>query len=154
MGQPWWREGVIGGVQRQDKNVYRNVHCYAHQLNLVMQQATPHNPRIGNFFFRPGWIFCAFFWSAKQTTVLDQVVAHRLPGTLSTWWNFLREAVELRARAQAQLPEVFPDHQRMWKLWLWNCERGRWLCESAGMWGHVFFPGTVSQHHATCGHAV
>ena len=42
--------GATGGVQRKIMDVYENahyVHCYAHQLNLSMQQATSHIPRIG-----------------------------------------------------------------------------------------------------------
>ncbi|MBN3306323.1 FOXM1 protein, partial [Amia calva] len=42
-----------GGVQRQIMDIYESVHyvhCYAHQLNLIMQQATSHIPRIGTLF--------------------------------------------------------------------------------------------------------
>ncbi|XP_071371303.1 zinc finger MYM-type protein 1-like [Centroberyx affinis] len=69
--------GATGGVQRKVKDVYENahyVHCYAHQLNLIMQQATSHIPRITN-------------------RLLDQVVARRLPGTSTTRWNFHSRAV-------------------------------------------------------------
>ena len=55
--------GATGGVQRKVKDVYGSahyVHCYAHQLNLIMQQATSHITKVGAFFFRSGW-FCRVF---------------------------------------------------------------------------------------------
>lgn len=58
--------GATGAVQRKVKDVYRNSHCehcYAHQLDFVMQQAAgniPH-PQNWSFLFRPGWIFCILF---------------------------------------------------------------------------------------------
>ena len=45
--------GATGVVQRKLLDVYGNthyIHCYAHQLNLIMQQATSHIPRIRHFF--------------------------------------------------------------------------------------------------------
>lgn len=44
---------ATGGVQRKVKDVYGSahyVHCYAHQLNLIMQQATSRIPRVSTFF--------------------------------------------------------------------------------------------------------
>jgi hypothetical protein len=46
--------GAIGGVQTKIKDTYKHghfVHCYAHQLNLIMQKATSQNPKV-NFFFK------------------------------------------------------------------------------------------------------
>ncbi|XP_064180996.1 zinc finger MYM-type protein 1-like isoform X1 [Anguilla rostrata] len=88
--------GATGGVQRKVKDVYGSahyVHCYAHQLNLIMQQATSHIPRISTFFSDLGGFAAFFSWSLKRTTVLDQVVARKLPGTSTTRWNFHTRAV-------------------------------------------------------------
>ncbi|XP_051812016.1 uncharacterized protein LOC127536230 [Acanthochromis polyacanthus] len=64
------------------------------QLNLIMQQATSHIPRVRAFFFSDLGGFAAFFSrSFKRTTVLDQTVAHRLPGTSTTRWHFHSRAV-------------------------------------------------------------
>ncbi|KAJ4927579.1 hypothetical protein JOQ06_015304, partial [Pogonophryne albipinna] len=55
--------GAKGGVQRKVKDVYSSahyVHCYAHQLNLIMQQATSHIPKMRTFFSDLGG-FAAFF---------------------------------------------------------------------------------------------
>lgn len=79
--------GATDGVQRKVKDVYtsaRYVHCYPHQLSLVMQQATSHFPRIRTFFSDLGGFAAFFSRSFKQTFLLDQVLAHRLPGTSTT----------------------------------------------------------------------
>lgn len=88
--------GATGGVQRKVKDVYAGahyIHCYAHQLNLIMQQATSHIPRVRAFFSDLGGFAAFFSRSFKRTTVLDQIVAHRLPGTSTTRWNFHSRAV-------------------------------------------------------------
>lgn len=88
--------GSNGGVQRKIIDVYKNahyVHCYAHQLNLIIQQATSHIPRIGTFFSDLGGFSAFFSRSHKRIAVLDQVVAHRLPRASTTRWNFQSRAV-------------------------------------------------------------
>ncbi|XP_033986973.1 zinc finger MYM-type protein 1-like [Trematomus bernacchii] len=88
--------GAKGGVQRKVKDVYSSahyIHCYAHQLNLIMQQATSHIPKIRTFFSDLGGFAAFFSRSFKRTAILDQVVAHRLPGTSTTRWNFHSRAV-------------------------------------------------------------
>lgn len=60
--------GATGGVQRKVQDIYANahyIHCYAHQLNLVMQQATSHIPQISHFFTDMGGI-CFFFLKIEQ----------------------------------------------------------------------------------------
>ena len=45
--------GERAGVQQKVCVHFRNahyVHCYAHQLNLIMQQATSHMPSVRVFF--------------------------------------------------------------------------------------------------------
>ncbi|KAI4795202.1 hypothetical protein KUCAC02_031568 [Chaenocephalus aceratus] len=88
--------GAKGGVQRKVKDVYSSahyIHCSAHQLNLIMQQATSHIPRIRTFLSDLGGFAAFFSRSFKRTAILDQVVAHRLPGTSTTRWNFHSRAV-------------------------------------------------------------
>ncbi len=46
--------GATADVQRKMLDVYPNahyIHCYAHQLNLIMQQATSHIPKVRILFF-------------------------------------------------------------------------------------------------------
>ncbi|KAK5885972.1 hypothetical protein CesoFtcFv8_017055 [Champsocephalus esox] len=83
--------GTTGGVQKKVQDVYVNahyVHCYAHQLNLIMQQVTSHITRVRQFFSDLGGISGFFARSPKRTNVLDKVVAHRLPRACTVRWNF------------------------------------------------------------------
>ncbi|XP_035034439.1 zinc finger MYM-type protein 1-like [Hippoglossus stenolepis] len=98
--------GTKGGVQRKVLEVYGNahyVHCYAHQLDLIMQQATSHIPRIRTFFSDLGGFSEFFSGSFKRTAVLDEVVARRLPGTSTTRWDFHSCAVNTVFEHQADL---------------------------------------------------
>lgn len=89
--------GATAGVQRKIQDVYPNahyIHCYAHHLNLIMQQATSQIPKLRGLFFSTLGGFASFFSkSPKRTDVLDKVVAHRLPTSSSVRWNFQSRAV-------------------------------------------------------------
>ncbi|KAM4628575.1 zinc finger MYM-type protein 1-like [Polymixia lowei] len=85
-----------GGVQKRIKDVYVNahyIHSYAHQLNLIMQQATSHITRVSHFFSDLGGFHTFFARSPKRTSVLDGVVSQRLPRASSQRWNFHSQAV-------------------------------------------------------------
>ena len=71
------------------------VHSYAHQLNLIMQQATSHITKVRAFFSNLGGFIAFFSRSSKRTAVLDKVVAHRLPGASTTRGNFHSQAVNI-----------------------------------------------------------
>ncbi|XP_053726658.1 zinc finger MYM-type protein 1-like isoform X1 [Synchiropus splendidus] len=89
-------QGAAGGVQLQVKQVYTGahyIHCYAHQLTLIMQQVTSHIPRIGAFFSDLGGFADFFSRSFTRTSVLDQVVTERIPGAPATSWNFHNRGV-------------------------------------------------------------
>ena len=83
--------GATGGVQKKVQDVYVNahyVHCYAHQLNLIMQQVTSHISGVSQFFSDLAGFSTFFSRSPKRTSVLDRVVAHRLPRVSTVRWNF------------------------------------------------------------------
>ncbi|XP_073479697.1 zinc finger MYM-type protein 1-like [Aquarana catesbeiana] len=88
--------GATAGVQKKIQDMYPNahyIHCYAHQLNLIMQQATSQIPKVRLFFANLGGFASFFARSPKSTDVLDKVVAHRLPTSSSVRWNFHSRAV-------------------------------------------------------------
>ncbi|XP_029966966.1 uncharacterized protein LOC115402534 [Salarias fasciatus] len=88
--------GATGGVQHKVKDVYAGayyIHCYAHQLNLIMQQATSHIPRVRAFFSDLDGFSVFFSGSPERTALLDQIVAHRLRGASTPTWNFHNRAV-------------------------------------------------------------
>ena len=72
------RAGVQQKVRSHFKNAH-NVHCYAHQLNLIMQQATSHVPAVRVFFSDLCGIATFFTRSPEHTSILDQIVERRLP---------------------------------------------------------------------------
>ncbi|VVC30074.1 Ribonuclease H-like domain,HAT, C-terminal dimerisation domain,Domain of unknown function DUF4371 [Cinara cedri] len=64
------------------------VHCYAHQLNLIMIQATSQNKQIKIFFSNLSEISEFFSSSPQRVAVLNDIVGSRLPRTVQTCWNF------------------------------------------------------------------
>lgn len=89
--------GKFGGVQNKIKEKYPNahfVHCYAHQLNLILQKAASKE-RCIKIFFANLHAFSSFFGrSPKRTEVLDEVVHRRLPKAAPTRWYFNTRCVE------------------------------------------------------------
>ncbi|KAJ1203148.1 hypothetical protein NDU88_006942 [Pleurodeles waltl] len=60
--------GASGGVKKKIRDIYPNahyVHCYAHQLNLIMEQAASKISRVRIFFKELGWHYCIFFPFSK-----------------------------------------------------------------------------------------
>ena len=88
--------GRHNGVQAQMRNEYPHahfVHCYAHQLNLIMQQACQKIRPIKLFFANLSAFPVFFSESPKRTAVLDKVCNRRLPRAGATRWNFQSRTV-------------------------------------------------------------
>jgi hypothetical protein len=89
--------GKLGGVQIKIKETYPNahfIHCYTHQLNLILQKAASQHKPI-KIFFANLHAFSSFFGrSPKRTAVLDRVVKVRLPKAAPTRWAFNTKCVE------------------------------------------------------------
>lgn len=83
--------GSSNGVQAIVKKTYEHaayLHCYAHQLNLVMLNAVSANKNVRIFFANLQGI-CTFFSNSPQrTAILDDIVKNRLPRSAPTRWNF------------------------------------------------------------------
>lgn len=83
--------GSSNGVQAIVKKTYEHaafIHCYAHQLNLVMLNAVSANKNVRIFFANLQGI-CTFFSNSPQrTAILDEIVKKRLPHSAPTRWNF------------------------------------------------------------------
>ncbi|XP_063747657.1 zinc finger MYM-type protein 1-like [Eleginops maclovinus] len=102
--------GATSGVQKRIRDDYPTahyIHCYAHQLNLIMQQATSHVVKVKNFFSDLGGFSAFFSRSPKRTSVLDEVVAHRLPTASTVRWNFHSRAVNTVFEQREHLVECF-----------------------------------------------
>lgn len=88
--------GSSGGVQALIKKTFPNaeyVHCYAHQINLVMGKAASVNRNVRIFFATLQGICTFFSVSPQRTAILDSVVKKRLPRASNTRWNFLSRSV-------------------------------------------------------------
>ncbi|CAL9695642.1 unnamed protein product [Knipowitschia caucasica] len=104
--------GANAGVQRKIKDVYPNahyIHCYAHQLNLIMQQATSHISKVRIFFSDLGGFASFFSWSPKRTAVLDKTVARRLPTSRNVRWNFHSRAINTVFEQRDDLIQCFEN---------------------------------------------
>ncbi|XP_034038832.1 zinc finger MYM-type protein 1-like [Thalassophryne amazonica] len=83
--------GATAAIQKKIQDLYPNahyIHCYAHQLNLIMPQATSHISKVRIFFSDLSGFASFFSRSPKRTGVLDKTVAHKLPTSSPVKWNF------------------------------------------------------------------
>lgn len=108
--------GQNNGVQAIIKKTYPNahfVHCYAHQFNLIMEQAAQCNKKVKIFFANLQAFSTFFSRSPKRTSVLDEVVKKRLPRAVPTRWNFKSRTVntlyEHRASFLECLEKIMDD---------------------------------------------
>jgi hypothetical protein len=58
------------------------IHCYAHQLNLIMAQATSQNKQVKVFFSNLSQIPTFFSNFPQRVAILDEIVGARLPKTV------------------------------------------------------------------------
>ncbi|XP_042222708.1 zinc finger MYM-type protein 1-like [Homarus americanus] len=88
--------GVNKGVQTRIKEVYINahfIHCYAHQLNLILGKATSQNTNVRVFFNSLSGIPAFFSKSPQRMAALENVAGHRIPRPSATRWNFKSRTV-------------------------------------------------------------
>ncbi|KAK0143087.1 hypothetical protein N1851_018787 [Merluccius polli] len=102
--------GSLTGLQARLKQTYPNahfVHCYAHQLNLVMQQACSSLTPVRIFFANLTAFGTFFSKSPKRTAVLDEVCGRRIPAAGQTRWNFKSRTVHTVFENQQTLKQCF-----------------------------------------------
>lgn len=90
--------GKDRGVQANIKQKYPNaylVHCYAHQLNLIMAQASSQNNQIRLFFANIQDISAFSSNSPKRVALLNEIVERKIPRSVPTWWNFKSRTVNV-----------------------------------------------------------
>lgn len=84
-------KGKKGGVQAKIKLVYNNahfVHCYAHQLNLIMKNAASITRGSRIFFANLSGIAAFFSRSPLRLSILNKHMTSRIPRPSTTRWNF------------------------------------------------------------------
>lgn len=100
--------GQYTGVQARVKAVYQNalfVHCYAHQLNLIIERSATQNKQVKIFFSNIEGFSSFFSQSTKRTAVLDDVVKKRIPKSSSTRWNFKSRIVSTIFKYKNEIEE-------------------------------------------------
>ncbi|KAK7878088.1 hypothetical protein WMY93_031235 [Mugilogobius chulae] len=102
--------GASSGLQVRLKETFPHahfVHCYAHQLNLIVQQACSSLTPV-RIFFANITAFATFFSkSPKRTAVLDEVCGRRIPASGQTRWNFKSRTVHTVFEQQDTLKQCF-----------------------------------------------
>lgn len=104
--------GKTGGVQSKIKESYKNahfVHCYAHQLNLIMQKATSQNTKVKIFFATLSGIPNFFSSSTHRCDVLEEIVRVKMPKVAPTRWNYNIRTVNSVFENREKLIECFTE---------------------------------------------
>ena len=110
--------GQHRGVQSIVREAYPNahyVHCYAHQLNLVLQQATSQIDSVRLFFAHLNSFSVFFSHSTKRVSCLDDCVAIRISRSVQTRWNFECRIVSTVFEHKDDLKECFNRIVNTWK---------------------------------------
>jgi hypothetical protein len=101
-------------VQTVIKETYKNahfIHCYAHELNLIMEKAASQNPEARIFFSSLSGIPTFFSRSPQRLSVLD-CVSKRIPRGSNTIWNFNSRVVNTSYENINELKECFKELQK------------------------------------------
>ncbi|KAJ1179402.1 hypothetical protein NDU88_004636 [Pleurodeles waltl] len=104
------RSGIFGGLQEKIRDVYPNahyVHCYAHQLNVIMQQAVAKISEAQMFFLDVAGIAAFFLNSPKRTEILQDIVEKRVPKGSATCLNFNLRTINLIYEYRTDLENCF-----------------------------------------------
>lgn len=82
-------------------------HCYAHVLNLVLQQCLSNIKDCRIFFQTLSGLPAFFSKSSKRTIALEEFVQRKLPSVAPTRWNFTSRLVQTVKEYSVQLIEFF-----------------------------------------------
>ena len=91
------------------------VHCYAHQLNLILQHAVSQITSIRVFFANLNAFSVFFSRSPKRVSCLDDCLARRIPRSLQARWNFHRRIVSTVFDHKGDLRKCFELIINTWK---------------------------------------
>lgn len=135
--------GSINGVQKIVRNTYPYafyVHCYAHQLNLILERCASINHTVRSFFSNLHAFPTFFTRSPKRSDFLKEIVHRRIPAAPQTRWNYNTRTVQvihdnlepLKECMQAIMVDNSSDHNtfnqaQMLLSYLNNDDFGYWL---------------------------
>jgi hypothetical protein len=104
--------GELNGLQSKIKSTAPQalfIHCYAHRLNLVLQDAVGEIQEVKIFFATLSGISVFFSKSTKRTNVLNRICSRKIPGNSQTRWNFKSRIVSTVLKYRDELLEVFNE---------------------------------------------
>lgn len=104
--------GELNGLQSKVKTVAPQAlftHCYAHKMNLVLQDSSKNIKECRIFFSNVSGFSAFFTKSSKRTNLLDQICKKRLPSNSETRWNFKSRAIKTLFDNRTSLIEVFDN---------------------------------------------
>ena len=122
--------GSINGVQVQMKKFFPHahyIHCYAHQLNLIIKKMASCNRRLKLFFFSSLNEIVVFFTiSPKRNSQLKKFCSAQIPRVCETRWNYISRIISAVRSNREQILEYFTSIQNGES---WNQKS---FCESIG----------------------
>ncbi|XP_065665457.1 SCAN domain-containing protein 3-like [Hydra vulgaris] len=104
--------GSRNGVQSLMKEVYPNahyVHCYAHQLNLVLKKVCSSNKRVRTFFSTLSGFGVFFTSSPKRNDLLRKITFIQIPRVCETRWNFRSKIKENKTKIGECFNKIIND---------------------------------------------
>ena len=106
--------GSANGVQVQMKKLFPHahyVHCYAHQLNLIIKKVSSSNKRIKLFFSSVNGIGVFFTISPKRKSQLQIYCTAQIPRVCETRWNFQSRIITAVHENRKQIIKCFASIQ-------------------------------------------
>lgn len=99
-------------VQYKIQEVFENahfIHCYSHQLHLIMKHVTSSIKSVRVFFANLSGIPTFFSRSPQRLTILDKYVTVRIPRSSNTRWKFNSRTVNTVFEYKDQLIKCFEE---------------------------------------------
>lgn len=142
--------GATGGVQAKIKTQYpfaAFIHCYAHQLNLVMERAASQTKSARLFFLNLSAFPLFFSRSPQRLAALESVSCNRIPSGSGTKWNFRSRTIGVVYKNREELLKCFEK--------LEDCAHDRTSLEANCLKCYLkdknfFRDWNFSQNNATC----
>jgi hypothetical protein len=94
------------GLQTLVRSKYKNaifVHCYVHELNLILKQSVNYIKEYKILFTTLSGLSSFFSKSTKRIHALDQKVKKRFPSVAPTRWNYNSRLIEMMSKYREEV---------------------------------------------------
>ncbi|KAE9535632.1 hypothetical protein AGLY_007533 [Aphis glycines] len=137
IGQTYIMSGQQDDLQSLVRSKYENaisIHCYAHKLNLVIEQSVEYIKDCKTFFSTLSGLSSFFSTSTKQVHALDNVIIKRIrpvrrgvKSIVPTRWNYNSRIIEMMVEHKVDvinLMESIIDNAESWDSETWASAKG------------------------------